>query len=186
MGVRGFRRAYVASYLQPFSDARILDTGCGTGEILEFLPASVTYVGFDMSPEYIRFASKRYGSRGRWHCASVLEMDVSEVGSFDIVMANGVFHHLDDQEALQLSAIAASALKPSGRFCSFDGCFAPGQSKIARYLLSKDRGQNVRGPEGYLSLVEGHFSVVTLTLRHDMLSIPYTYAIIVATNPRTA
>ena len=110
-------------------------------------------------------------------------MDIKDLGTFDIVMANGVFHHLNDGDAMQLSEIAAKALKASGKFCSFDGCFVDGQSPIAKYLISKDRGLNIRNPDGYLSLLSPYFDTLDLSIRHDMLRVPYTHAIIVATNP---
>lgn len=182
VGARRFREMYVASYVRPHSSSKILDIGCGTGAILPYLPKTAAYVGFDLSSEYIQSAKKRYGDRGEWHCAPVSEMKVDDFGTFDIVMANGVFHHLDDPDAIRLVQIASKALKPTGRFCSFDGCFTARQSKIARYIISKDRGQNVREPEGYVSLVRPYFSSVELSIRHDMLRVPYTHAIIVATN----
>ncbi len=182
VGAGRLRTIYVHSYLRPEASARVLDIGCGTSEILCFLPDSVSYVGVDLSAEYIQSARKRYGERGEWYCAPVSEMNVEEFGTFDIVMANGVFHHLGNSDAMHLAEIAAKALKPNGRFCSFDGCFTEDQSKVARYIISKDRGQNVREPEGYTALVRPYFSSVELSIRSDMLRIPYTHAIIVATN----
>jgi SAM-dependent methyltransferase len=175
-------RTYVGCYLRPETSAKILDIGCGTSEILCFLPDCVSYVGFDLSAEYIQSARKRYGDKGEWYCAPVSEMNVKEVGTYDIVMANGVFHHLNNTDAMHLVEIASKALKPTGRFCSFDGCFTENQSKVARYIISKDRGQNVREPEGYTALVRPYFSSVELSIRGDLLRIPYTHAIIVATN----
>nr|WP_300971785.1 class I SAM-dependent methyltransferase [Thiocapsa sp.] len=182
VGARRFRKMYVASYVRPKPGLKILDIGCGTGAILPYLPKATDYVGFDLSSEYIQSAKKRYGDKGEWHCAPVSEMSVDDLGTFDIVMANGVLHHLDDPDAMRLAEVASKALKPKGRFCSYDGCFTASQSKIARYIISKDRGLNVREPEGYVSLVRSYFSSVELSIRHDMLRIPYTHAIIVATN----
>lgn len=186
LGAKRSLNVYVKEYVQPSEHARVLDIGCGTSQILAFLPKSVLYAGYDLSDRYIEAARKRYGLHGEWYCTSVSEMDVKEYGTFDVVMANGVFHHLDDDEARRLSEIAAKALKPTGRFCSFDGCYIDGQNPMARYLISKDRGLNVRDQEGYRSLVRPHFDSIELSIRHDMLRIPYTHAIIVAQNPRTA
>ncbi|EGV19347.1 class I SAM-dependent methyltransferase [Thiocapsa marina] len=181
VGAGRLRKKYVASSVQPIPGVKILDIGCGTSEILRFLPESVVYVGYDLSADYIRSARSRYGCRGEWHCSPVSDMHVDDFGTFDIVMANGVFHHLDDQDAMRLAEIAARALKVSGRFCSFDGCFTKDQGRIARYIIAKDRGQNVRKPEGYLALVRPYFSTCDISVRRDLLRIPYTHAIIVAT-----
>lgn len=183
VGSRKLYKIYVSEYLQPADYSCILDVGCGTSEILDFLPPAIEYHGYDLSREYIQSAVKKYGSRGYWRCSSVSDMEVNKTGSFDIVMANGVLHHLDDQEVRRLAAAASLALKPGGRFCSFDGCFidGDGQNPIARYLISQDRGKNVRKPTSYKSLVSPYFKTVDLIIRHDMLRIPYTHAIMVAT-----
>jgi len=53
-------------------------------------------------------------------------------------------HHLDDAEATKLFDLARSVLRPAGRLITFDGCYVPGQSPAARWILSRDRGQFVR------------------------------------------
>jgi len=182
IGSRRGAQDYVKHYVKPNPQDKILDIGCGTSKILSYLPSLVSYVGFDLSAEYIASAQSQYGGRGRWQCAPVSEMDVDELGTYDIVMANGILHHLDDSEVMLLAEIAAKALKPSGRFCSLDCTFVEGQSKLARYIVSKDRGQNIRKPDEYVDLVRPYFASIALSVRHDMLRVPYTHAIIVATN----
>jgi SAM-dependent methyltransferase len=181
VGSKKFRKAYISNYIQPTKQFRILDVGCGTGEILEFLPIPIEYHGYDLSPEYIKSARERYGNRGHWHCASVSDMQVEGYGTFDIVMANGVLHRLDDHEVVRLTEMASRALKPGGRFCSYDGCFIQGQNPLARFLISRDRGRNVREADGYKALIKPYFASVELVIRHDMLRVPYTHAIMVAT-----
>lgn len=181
IGPKKSLKTYVDDYIKPSKNSRILDIGCGTSEILDFLPTSVDYHGYDLSREYISAAEKKYGNRGTWHCNSVMDMQLDYYGAFDIVMATGLFHHLDDREASQLVALAYKAVKPGGRFCSLDNCYMAGQNPIARFLISRDRGQNVRNPEGYLALIKPYFDSAELFTRHDLLRVPYTHAIIVAT-----
>jgi hypothetical protein len=88
---------------------------------------------------------------------------------------------LDDTEALQLFWVANAALKPGGRVITIDGCFTPDQSPSARYVLSQDRGQNVRTKEGYLQIASQVFPVVDVSIRHDLLRIPYTHIILECT-----
>jgi len=181
LGVKNLRQIYVSNYIKPTDKCRILDIGCGTSEILDFLPTSVDYHGYDLSAKYISAAKNKYDSRGTWHCHSVMDMSLDHFGTFDIVMANGLFHHLDDKEAHQLAVIAFRALKPGGKFCSLDNCYINDQNPIARFLVSRDRGQNVREPEGYVALIKPNFDSVELFTRHDLLRVPYTHAIVVAT-----
>jgi SAM-dependent methyltransferase len=180
IGARRARATYVRQFIQPWPGARTLDLGCGPADILAALP-DVEYVGVDISPGYIRAAKERYGARGEFVCASAVDYVVTQAGSFDIVLANGVLHHLDDQEADGLLRVAREALKPGGRFVSLDGCFTPNQSRLVRWMLNNDRGRFVRRQEEYIRLAAAHFPTVEAHITHRLLNIPYTHNILVCT-----
>ncbi|MCZ2207908.1 hypothetical protein, partial [Cylindrospermopsis raciborskii] len=57
------------------------------------------------------------------------------------------------------------------------------QSPIARWIISKDRGQNVRDEKGYLNLAYNLFPppYTSCNIRHNLLRIPYTHIIIEST-----
>lgn len=99
----------------------------------------------------------------------------------DIALAIGILHHLDDAEARALIQTAWNKLKPGGRFITLDGALVPDQSKVARGLILRDRGQNVRSPEEYARLATGIFSTVHATVRNDLLLVPYTHCILECT-----
>jgi SAM-dependent methyltransferase len=172
------RETYAREYIRALPGDRVLDIGCGPADILDFLPAGIEYIGFDSSEDYIASANARFGQRGRFFCADVYSQAGESLRDFDIVMANGVLHHLDDREARELFRIARSALKPEGRLVTLDGCYAPGQSALARHLLSKDRGAYVRSELAYRELAAPIFANVTSTIRHDLMRIPYTHIIL--------
>jgi cyclopropane fatty-acyl-phospholipid synthase-like methyltransferase len=170
-------KTYLVEYVKPTPGDKILDIGCGPADVLNFLPA-VNYTGLDISPEYISSAKKRFGSRGRFFCGDVgLAAIAGEQGTFNLVLAIGVVHHLDDAQAARLFDLARTALCPTGRLVTYDGCYIPRQSRIARWLLSKDRGKFVRTCEEYLRLASARFPKVESQLRHDLLRIPYTHLI---------
>ena len=173
---------FVSTYVRPAAGDRILDIGCGPGKLLDHLP-QVDYFGFDFSPSYIESATRRYGHRGQFFCQRVSEAKVflEQPESFDIVMAIGVLHHLDDSEARQLIDIAWRALKKGGRLVTYDGCYVRDQSRAAKYLLSRDRGQFVRDERGYTGLASSRFDKVRPSIRHDLLRIPYTHIIMECT-----
>jgi SAM-dependent methyltransferase len=171
-----FRDRYVAEYLQPRKDDRILDIGCGPGDILDHLP-DVSYLGVDMDAPYIAAARKRFGGRGEFRCESATETVLREPASFDIVMANGVLHHLDDDEVTTVLALARSALKSTGRLVTHDGAFVSEQSTIETMLLKMDRGRFVRTPDQYVRLARVAFDRVDSVVRHDLLRTPYTHHI---------
>ncbi len=176
-GAERLRRKIAAEYIRAEPGMRILDIGCGTAEILRFLP-TVEYYGFDCSEEYIANARKRFGGRGKFECRRVGEGDLPAEGYFDLVLAIGILHHLDDVEAEKLFQLAAKALKPGGRLLTFDGVYVPGQNRIARWIISHDRGKFVRSPDGYSGIMGRVFADNMIHLRTDLLHIPYHHAIL--------
>jgi SAM-dependent methyltransferase len=171
----GTRRRVVRDILRPFPGCRILDIGCGPADILEELPKEIgAYHGFDMNPEYIEAARSRWGERGRFECQRVDEAALPEGGSFDIVLATGILHHLDDAEAARLFAVADHALRPGGWLVTYDNVYIENQNPVARWLIARDRGQAVRTREGYEALARRLFPKVESTVLHDTLRLPYT------------
>jgi len=75
---------------------RVLDIGCGTANILAYLPPDVDYHGYDLNPDYVATARARYGSRGTFEVRAVSPEAVPGSQQFDVVLAIGVLHHLDD------------------------------------------------------------------------------------------
>ena len=175
MGARTGRRELIHQHVRPVAGDRILDIGCGTGRILDYLPA-VEYFGFDLSQRYIDDAVRRYGPRGHFKCSLVEQMTVDEMAPFDIVLAAGLLHHLDDRQASDLMRLAGSALRQGGRLVTIDPCYANGQSAASRFLVGRDRGQNVRSPEQYRELASAAFpdSHVSGQVKHRSW-IPYTH-----------
>lgn len=180
--IGGFRARsiYAKDYIRARSGFRVLDIGCGPGQILEYMPP-VDYIGFDMNQKYINSAIQKFKGRGLFICRKVGEMSVDKPGSFDLALATGVLHHLSDDEALELFKTAKQALKSGGRLVTLDGFFVPGQSKIARYVISNDRGQFIRTKDEYLKLASNVFCEIKADIRHDLLRVPYTHIILECT-----
>lgn len=181
MGMRRGRAYFSETHIRAKSGSRVLDIGCGTAEILPYMP-NVDYVGFDISPDYIKAAKAKYGSKGTFHCRLLSESEVDSLPKFDIVLAIGLLHHLDDDAARNFMAMAGRALAPGGRLITLDGCYSENQNPIARFLISRDRGQNVRTPDGYSALARGAFSDIKPTLKHTAW-IPYTHWIMECSTP---
>ncbi|MBI2754625.1 MAG: class I SAM-dependent methyltransferase, partial [Betaproteobacteria bacterium] len=148
----------------------------GTGDILEFLPP-VHYVGYDISQDYIDRARRLFGHRAEFHCRALADDLPVATDSFDVVIAHGLLHHLNDGDARTLFRLARRALRPGGRLVTYDGCFAHGQSAAAWLILSLDRGRHVREPASYEALARTEFEQVRSVVRHDLIRIPYTHII---------
>src|SRR5262249_15240883 len=72
---------------------RILDVGCGLGDLLTWLGANqieVDYTGIDITPEMINIAQGRF-PRGRFLKGGLDTLGESELGRFDYVFASGIF-----------------------------------------------------------------------------------------------
>jgi len=185
LGVKKARQTLVNEYLPQRKKLRILDIGCGTAEILEFLPQDIQYVGFDASVEYIAQAKQRFGQRGKFFAELVKSAHLDNLGKFDVVLAFGVLHHLDNAEAMTLFELASQALSNDGCIITIDPCFTPNQSAIARWLIEHDRGQDVRNQAGYEQLAAPYFTSISSAPRHDMLRVPYTYVFMTCTQHET-
>jgi SAM-dependent methyltransferase len=188
MGGRVGRTDFARHIVKAVPGCRILDIGCGTGELLAFLPPTVQYCGYDVSPEYVATARRRFGGRASFTCGHLEQADVQALDAFDIVVASALLHHLDDDAVRRLMAVVRVALRRGGRFATVDPVLVDGQSRLARLLIRQDRGLNVRAPEGYTALVRPFVDELRGVLRHRTW-IPYTHWMmeaIIRSRPDTA
>ena len=175
MGAIKAREKLVREWIKPFPGCRILDIGCGTAKILDHLQ-EVEYYGFDLSEEYIENAQERYGDLGNFKCAEVSDAILDDLPKFDIVMSIGVLHHLDDRDSVRLLQLAYAAMKPGARLITVDPCFTRDMNCMSRFLVSQDRGKNVRDENGYGELANRIFKEIKINIKHTTW-IPYTHCI---------
>ena len=178
IGAGRARRVLSTEFLRTSPNDVVVDVGCGTAEIIPHLAPGIRYHGYDLSTIYIQQAKARFGDRGTFTCADITAMPADEVPPCDVALSFGVLHHLDDEGARSLLNNLYERLAPHGRLVTIDPAFENGQSRIASALISKDRGRNVRTSQGYTALMPDRFREVETTVRHDLLRIPYTHAII--------
>jgi len=176
----GARERFIRDHLRPRPGDRVLDLGCGPGDLLADLPPC-DYVGVDLDPNYITAATAKYGTRGTFRCEPAEAVAEYEPASFDLVVMTGLLHHLDDAQAAAALAVARKALRPGGRLITLDGVFVPEQSRAARWMLKRDRGQFVRELPAYLRLAGASFPTVVPHVLHRMIRIPYTHLILECT-----
>ena len=182
LGLNRWLRRYVGRYIKPSSGDRILDVGCGTGEVTRYLRGT-TYVGVDRHQPYIDFAIQNFGSQGKFVCADVADHVETFRGEFDIVLANGLLHHLNNSLAERLFEIGAQVLSDQGRMITVDPCRFQGQSRITRFIVNNDRGKNVRQFEDYAPLAGQAFSEVTSSLWQGFIPVPFSVAIVECKKP---
>ena len=176
-GFFGARVKAISDYLALRPGMRVIDIGCGPGYILRHLPEGVDYAGFDIDESYIDHARRAFGHLGQFHCRYFDAAAAREFSGADVVMMNGVLHHIDDGELQATLSNVRDALTPDGVLFTLDGCYRNGQSRIARWLLDHDSGEFVRDEDGYDRVLRGAFAKVDLAIREDYSRVPYTFII---------
>lgn len=177
-GERG-TRTIADDYINPRMPRRILDFGCGPANILRFVDCD-EYVGIDRNERHIAAARKAHGNRGTFLTGDFKTVVEEIDGPFDMVLALGFLHHLEDAQAAAVCRIAHRALQPEGTLLTVDPAFVKAQHRIAKWLARLDSGQNVRAPDGYEAILSPLFADIETSVRHDLLAIPYTHCIVAA------
>lgn len=85
------RIAVQAGYAISRQARSVLDIGCGTGELLKYLPADTVYVGMDISPTAVETARARYAHRlnAEFHAANFREWR-SPLAAYDCIVWAGI------------------------------------------------------------------------------------------------
>ena len=76
------------------------------------------------------------GDRGEFACQRVSDATLAHGPGFDVVIASGIVHHLEDDEALQLFRLSLAALKPGGRLITHGLPYVP-YSLIVRERVAR-------------------------------------------------
>ncbi|EFQ31210.1 methyltransferase domain-containing protein [Colletotrichum graminicola] len=97
---------------------RVLDVGCGPGNITAHIADLVTpggglVVGVDPSPERIALARKLERPNLEFHVGRAEDLSRFAAASFDVIYVNSTFHWVQDQPAA--AAEFARVLRPGGR-----------------------------------------------------------------------
>jgi SAM-dependent methyltransferase len=185
LGARHYRCEIAKTYVRSSMPGplRVLDVGCGTAQILEHLPAC-TYVGIDFSDRYIEAAKRRYGDRATFLLTEATAAPFDRWrGNVDCILMLGLLHHLDDADSVSLFRAAGPALAPDGVVIAVDPTVSPDTHPLGRFLAARDRGRNVRAPAAYAALASQAFHEVKLHVRHDLLRVPYSHAILECSQP---
>jgi SAM-dependent methyltransferase len=177
-GFFGARLKAIELYVGPLSPgSTIFDIGCGPGHVLPHLDRSIDYHGFDLDEDYIDFATRHFGALGKFHLSEFDRQASENFGRADLIMMNGVLHHLSDEYAENLLIEIRESLKSDGRLFTLDGCLRPSQHPIAAWMHRNDRGEFVRDEDGYRSLLQKVFPSVEAHVREDLSWVPHTYCI---------
>lgn len=159
LGVSKVRKYFIEQYVKPVENEKIMDIGCGTGGLAPYFHGC-DYCGFDSDLNYINQAKKENYTNAVFFHGDLLKVDLPK-NTYDVVIAAGVIHHLNDLQADSIMALASSILKPGGRFLSFDMCRIEKQSILPKLMNWLDRGRFIRAEAQYKKFASNYFSDVT-------------------------
>lgn len=168
---------------------RVLDIGSGPAAFLAQYgrSASFEYVALDPSAAYIATAERRFPGRGTFLVGTTATVDAETLGSFDLVVCDGVLHHVSDDEAVAIARFARERLAPGGRFVTLDPVRIEEQHPVAALLMRMDRGARIRTADEYHALLSAVFGAATRgTVVHGRLRPPYDHYESVSIAPATS
>lgn len=113
----------IAATANIMPDDRVLDLGCGTGELLFTLaqkfPAANEFVGIDLSEEMLKLAKSKLDA---FKAVSLRSGNIEQIpypdASFDLIVSSGVLHYVRNPKTMMREALRV--LKPRGRLLLID------------------------------------------------------------------
>jgi trans-aconitate methyltransferase len=128
--------------LEPSSDSRVLDLGCGSGEltrrIAHLVPEGIV-VGIDASPSMVEFAQRAQADaivEYRRAQAQQFADVVSEWAPFDVVLSRATLHWVPKQQQADVLSQVRDVLRPAGALRIDMGGF--GQLVATRRILDEE------------------------------------------------
>jgi SAM-dependent methyltransferase len=169
------RRMAVLCEIGVGKESKVLDFGCGTGQLLSFLQRSIgfegEYVGYDISPEAIDLARSTH-SAGRFEVRNILEQPAEE--TFDYVLVSGVFNNLISDNRAFFEAVSRRLMAQAEVGYAFN--------MLSRFVDYFDEGLYYEDPLQAFRFCKEQLSPL-VTLRHDYAvrpgSIPFEFSIYV-------
>ncbi|WP_298347337.1 class I SAM-dependent methyltransferase [Ferrimicrobium sp.] len=144
----------VVEQAAPQASMRVLDLGCGSGQVtLRLAPSVAEITGVDISERMVARLLERAQAEGYHHVngrVSALERLEVPAGSLDLIVSNYVFHHLNDDGKARVVGLCYGWLKPGGRLVVGDMMFGRGGTTEDRQvILQKVKLLAAKGVGGY-------------------------------------
>lgn len=169
------RRMEVLCEIGVTKDSKVLDFGCGTGQMLNLLKRMIgfegEYVGYDISDEAIEFA-RSANPDGRFEVRNILDQPAKE--TFDFVLVSGVFNNLISDNRGFFEMISRRLITQAKIGYAFN--------MLSRYVDYLDDGLFYEDPAHAFNFCKEQLSPL-VTLRHDYAvrsgSMPFEFTVYV-------
>jgi trans-aconitate 2-methyltransferase len=143
--------AAVVEWLDLRGDERVLDAGCGTGQVTALLLDRLPHgrvVALDGSRSMLEQARARLGDEHVEYVEADLEGPIPIEGTVDAVLSTATFHWIRDHEALFRHL--AAVIRPGGQLatqCGGEGNIASIQAILAELEILQAGWKNFAEPE---------------------------------------
>ncbi|HEY8447329.1 MAG TPA: class I SAM-dependent methyltransferase [Thermomicrobiales bacterium] len=154
----------VVASLRPGPSFRMLDAGCGTGQMLKCLERLGDAVGIDSSPLAIRYAKAR-GVKHLVH-GSITAMPFPP-GTFDCVLALDVIEHVEDDFGILMRLHEVT--KPGGHLIVTVPAF---QALWSEHDIINQHKRRYRAPVLRRLIEEAGFAIERITYCNTALTLP--------------
>ncbi|MEL6238326.1 MAG: class I SAM-dependent methyltransferase [Pseudomonadota bacterium] len=169
------RRMEVLCEIGVTKHSKVLDFGCGTGQMLSLLQRSIgfegEYVGYDIAPEAIELARSTHPA-GRFELRDILSETPPE--NFDFVLVSGVFNNRISDNRAFFEAVSRKLMPLAQKGYAFN--------MLSRFVDYFDDGLYYEDPMAAFQFCKEHLSPL-VTLRHDYCvrpgSIPFEFTVFV-------
>jgi SAM-dependent methyltransferase len=147
----------------PPPDARLLDVGCATGELIHFLATAFPgfqFTGVDVFEPLLDAARRRLPQQ-RFLGASALDLPPEMTGSFELVTAIGVMSIFDDTELLSFLDNLIRVARPGGRVLILAplneygvDCIIRHRKRLGGQLRAWETGWNIHSQQTLAELLQ--------------------------------
>jgi len=167
--------------------AKITDIGCGPGSLLHnykhLFPTDIDYSGIDPNEHYIKSARNEFGEHANFYdgtCETFI--NDSRFQKSDLILCNGVLHHLNDRQVKSLFNFIHRNLKSEGgRFLAMEPVHLMKETSLSRWVMNLDRGMHVRKEPEWKKLMNNSGLEYKTNIITGLIRIPYNYILIEAT-----
>lgn len=176
IGRRGLSEIVHHKIIKPQGVKKILDFGCGIGYHSTEFPNS-EYLGIEPLQGCVDKANKMFkNSKNSFILGDHTTLKSIPDSSFDLIIAIGVLHHINDSIFDEFIRESHRILKSGGRLTTLDPVYHKNQSLISKWVVSRDRGNWVRNVDGYLGPIRKMYrQEPTHKIYTNLLKIPYDH-----------
>lgn len=172
IGSKHFLCILVNEYIKPQQGQKILELGCGAGNVYAVFPEkNLRYLGVDNSENYIHHAKKKFPEQS-FICADVTkDFAVDEIS--DTVFAEAIISALPDNQLVEMFKLLKNICDDHTKIVFSDMNYRDSASKFQCFLMKHERNQFIRSKSEYVKLLTEFFNIDKISVIKHPYRIPY-------------